>query len=124
MATRYPGAELAGTVNGESIRSVLVAFQSLPLIQALLVAHGLPADPQPGQWYPVSAWLAVLAEVEARFGAPTVYAAGLQVVQQSVWPADLSTLPEALAALEAAHRLNVRGRHTGHYRLEALGPRA
>lgn len=112
------------TINGESIGAVLAAFQIPQQARNLLVRHGLPAEPVAGQWYSMQAWLDVLAEVEQRYGSQTVYHAGLQVVDNSIWPSNLRDLRTALEALNAAYHTNVRGKNIGYYRVEAVGPRA
>ena len=122
MAVAHSPAVPPATINGESLQSLVAVFALPAQAHAVLVRHGLPTAPQAGHWYPLRAWLDVLAEVAERFGDQTLYAAGLQLAACSVWPPDLRTLPQALRALTAACRLNIRGADTGEYRVEALGP--
>lgn len=122
MPHRYRSFDPNATINGESIRSVLAAFQLPQLGRELLERHGLPAAPLAGHWYPMQAWLDVLTELEERYGSQTVYQAGLQVVDNSVWPPDLTDLRTALDALHTAYTANVHGQNIGYYRVEAAGP--
>ncbi|GAB2953262.1 hypothetical protein GCM10027048_18100 [Hymenobacter coalescens] len=114
----------AGLVNGETLRVVAATLRLPQQAGELLVRHGLPAAPQPGEWYPVAKWLQVLADIEAHYGRPTLYAAGLQVVEHSVWPEGLITLEQALASLNTSLRANIQGDDIGSYRCETIGPRA
>lgn len=109
-------------INGESIRSVLSAFQVLQQGRKLLEHHGLPTEPQAGQWYPMQAWLDVLADLRTHYGPETLYHVGLQVVRNSVFPVGMATLRQALESLDTAYQTNVRGRNMGYYRVEELGP--
>ncbi|WP_139921528.1 hypothetical protein [Hymenobacter sp. DG01] len=124
MNDRYISPDPAAEINGTSLRVALAAFQIEQQARSILVRHGLPEEPQAGSWYPLQAWLDVLADMEARFGAQTVYAAGLQVIRHSLWPAHLQTLPQALGSLQQAHQSNVRGKEIGYYRAEEQGPQA
>lgn len=123
MTYTCPWLDPAAEIIGASLRVTLAAFQLPQKAQELLVLHGLPADPEPDQWYPVGAWLRVLRDMEQHYGPQTVYAAGLQVVQLSRWPTNFLTLREVLRSLDQAHRVNVRGKNVGYYRVEELGPR-
>lgn len=114
-----PTAEILGA----SLRVMVAAFQLPQQAQKLLVKHGLPADPQPTEWYPLRAWLRVLRDLEKHYGPQTVYAAGLQVVNHSLWPPTSPTLLAVLHGLDQAHRTNVRGTRVGYYRVEERGPR-
>jgi hypothetical protein len=120
MPPTYHSFDPAATINGESIGSVLAAFQMPQQARELLERHGLPAAPVAGNWYPMQRWLDVLAELEERFGSQSVYQAGLQVIDNSVWPTSLKDLSAALNALQTAYSANVHGHDMGYYRAEAV----
>lgn len=123
MAASPVYVDPAAEINGDSIRVVLASFPNREQAHQLLQSHGLPAEPQPDAWYPLRAWLDVLADLETTCGEQAVYDAGRQVIDYSVWPPNLLTLHEALRALDAAYRANVRGGDLGHYRIEGKGLR-
>ena len=124
MSFLYVSFDSKAEINGETIGTVLSAFQIPQHGGDLLTRHGLPAQPQPGAWYPMQAWLNVLYDLETYYGEQTVYAAGLQIGGQSAWPPTVRTLAEALQALEEVRQVNMRGQYIGYYRVEEQRPRA
>ena len=124
MASLYVSFDSKAEINGETIGAVLAAFQIPQHGGNLLVKHGLPAQPRPGAWYSMQAWLNVLHDLETCYGEQTVYAAGMQIGHQSPWPPTVRTLSEALRTLEEVRRANMRGQYIGYYRVEAQRPRA
>lgn len=124
MAFTYTSFDSTAEINGDTIRGVLAAFHIPQQAGKILELHGLPAQPQPGVWYSMQAWLNVLSTLETSYGEQTVYAAGLQIVHHSLWPATVKTLAEALQTLEEVRQANMRGNYMGYYRLEEHGPRA
>ena len=124
MSSTHLAFDPEAEINGETIRVMLAAFQLPRHGENIMRKHGLPAEPELGNWYPMQAWLNVLNELEAAYGEQTVYAAGLQIVHHSLWPPTIHTLTEALQTLEAVRQANMRGRAIGYYAVEAQGPRA
>lgn len=118
----YISFDPVAEVNGDTLQAVLHAFQVRHHAQLLLRQHGLPAAPQAGSWYPLQAWLDLLADVESSYGEQTVYAVGLHIVTCSRWPAGLATLNDALGTLDEACRHNVEGGDIGYYRVQELAP--
>jgi len=123
MLHSYRSFDPSARINGDSIRTVLDTFQLKQQAQEILTQHGLPAEPAPGQWYPWQAWLDVLAHLEQAYGTQTVYAAGLHVVNVSVWPPNIRTFHQALLALDQAYRANIQGITIGSYTIQTRGPR-
>lgn len=113
----YLSFDPAALINGASVRSVLAGLRLLGRGPELLLRHGLPESPTPGQWYSMQAWLNVLRDVEQEFGQETLYAVGLQVVEHAELPPSLTSLPQALRALDLIYRTNVHGRNMGYYRV-------
>ncbi|WP_345226776.1 hypothetical protein [Hymenobacter koreensis] len=118
----YISFDPAAEVNGDTLQALLEAFQVRYHAQHLLRQHGLPAAPKVGNWYPLQAWLDLLADVEHTYGEQTVYAVGLHIVTCSRWPAGLTSLNDALSALDEACRSNVEGENIGYYRVQQLAP--
>ncbi|MGI4874293.1 MAG: hypothetical protein ACRYFX_24315 [Janthinobacterium lividum] len=90
MSHPYQAFDAATEVNGATIQLVLTAYDVPPIGTLLLTKHGLPARPQAQRWYPLQAWLNVLADLEQRVWEDTLYTAGLRVIDQCVWPPHLS----------------------------------
>ncbi|WP_070742380.1 hypothetical protein [Hymenobacter coccineus] len=122
MSHPYLAFEASSEVNGATIQLVLAACLVPHIGTQLLTKHGLPAQPQAEEWYPLQAWLDVLADLEQRTWEDTIYAAGLRAIDLCVWPPNLHTLSDALAALEQACRANIRGQNIGYYQVDELGP--
>ncbi|UYZ58226.1 hypothetical protein [Hymenobacter latericus] len=108
-------------VNGATLGVVLKAFRIPQQAQNLLKKHGLPANPDRNAWYSLQAWLDLLGDLGEEYGSTTQYAAGLEVVEQCVWPAGLGSLPQAIEALDAALRCNIQGGNIGYYRSTVAG---
>lgn len=123
MAHPYLSFDPAAEVNGETLQAIPATFNVAATAQRLLRLHGLPAHPQAGHWYPLQSWLNLLAEVETSYGAETVYAVGLNIITQCQWPGGLTTLEQAVEALDQACRLNIQGEPIGYYRYEPCGRR-
>lgn len=123
MADAYISFDPMATINGNTLRALLATFHITQLARETLEKYGLPADPQAGHWYPLQAWLDVLSELELFYGERTVYAVGLQIATSSIWPMHVTTLEEALQAMDEACQLNVKGTTIGYYRTESLQPR-
>lgn len=120
---RYLSFDPTAEINGDSVGAVVAGIFVPALGQELLARQGLPATPQPGQWYPMQAWLNLLAEAEDRLGALTLYQTGVLMVDHGVFPTGMPSLLSALQALDGVCRANVRGHDMGHYRVEEAGAR-
>ena len=123
MADAYISLDSVAAINGNTLRALIASFHLPHLAREMLVRYGLPADPEPGHWYPLQAWLDVLSELELFYGEHTVYPVGLQIISTSVWPTHIATLEQALRALDESCRLNVQGKTIGYYRVEGEYPR-
>lgn len=119
MADAYVSFDPQAEISGDTLGALVASFLLPQLARDLLVKHGLPAVPEPEQWYTLQAWLDVLSEVEIFYGQQTVYAVGLQVATCSRWPIHLTSLDQALEALDEACKANVRGTSIGYYRTVA-----
>ncbi|BDU77027.1 hypothetical protein [Mesoterricola sediminis] len=118
----FEAASQAVEVNGETVLAIVSGLPFGPA-QALrvLAAHGI-RDPQPGQWFRQQAWLDAFREIAATLGPNTLYAIGRKIPDQARFPAPITSLHRALAAIDEAYRLNHRGGPIGAYRFEADGP--
>jgi len=123
MSHPYISFDSAAKVNGDTLLAIPAAFSVSATAEVLLRLHGLPAQPKAGQWYPLQAWLNLLAQIEESFGSATVYAVGLHIITHSQWPANLRSLEEAVHALDLACRSNIKGEPIGYYRAEPCGQR-
>jgi hypothetical protein len=118
--TFAPGAE----VTGESIFAMTEALG--PFRRAglkILADHGL-GEPQPGKWYSYQAYMDALKEISEKFGRKTLESIGLKLPDTAKWPANVDSIEKALASIDGAYRLNVRGDAEGYYRFEKTGARA
>lgn len=122
MVHPYVSPDPHATITGETLQAVFAAFRLPQQAHQLFSKHSLPTLPQPWQHYPLQFWLDLLADVEKSCGGPTVYSLGLHIVHCCKWPADLTTLDEALQAMDRACRANVQGDDIGYYAYEKAGP--
>ncbi|SFQ81245.1 hypothetical protein [Hymenobacter arizonensis] len=122
-AGRYISFDPLAEINGDSVRAVLTGVFLPHQCREMMGRHGLPALPRPGQWYPMQAWLNLLAEIEQQFGPRTLYQTGLLMVDHGVFPTGMPTLLAALQALDGVYQTNVRGVRMGYYRASEVAAR-
>ncbi|HLO68763.1 MAG TPA: hypothetical protein VK188_17185 [Holophaga sp.] len=119
----FEAASAAVEVNGETVLAV-VAGMSFGTTRALrvLASHGIP-EPRPGQWYRQQAWLDAFREIAATLGPSTLFSIGQKIPENATFPPGIDGIHKALAAIDAAYRMNHRGGPIGSYRYQADGPR-
>jgi hypothetical protein len=110
------------TVSGETIRIVLDGLDALPADQvdetrAIFEANGF-GDVDADTWYSQEAWLAALRDVAATVGSRALRSLGQHVPKTTVWPPDVTTVPDAIASINDAYEMNHRGAELGGYAFE------
>jgi hypothetical protein len=113
------------TVSGETIRTVLDGLDALPPdgvdeTRTIFEANGF-RDVDPDKWYPRAAWLAALREVAATVGSDALRSLGQHVPKTTVWPPDVTTVPDAIASINDAYHMNHRGSELGAYTFRQTG---
>ena len=125
--SRSTATEDSVTVNGETIRTVLAGLDALPAGQAdetraIFDANGL-GDVDADTWYAQEAWLAALRAVGTTVGPHALRELGRHLPKTAVWPADVTTVPDAIASITDAYRLHHRGPALGAYAFERIDDR-
>jgi hypothetical protein len=106
-------------VNGETVRNVLDGIDELPdererAVRAIFDANGF-RDVDDDAWYAQQAWLASLQAVAEAVGPRALQSLGRHVPKTTVWPSAVTTVPDAIASIDAAYRMNHRGPDLGEY---------
>ena len=125
--SRTTAAATNVTVNGETIRMVLDGADALPEdqrdeVRAIFDANGL-GDVDADTWYAQEAWLTALREVGTTVGRQALRSLGRHVPKTAVWPPDVTTVPDAIASINDAYRLNHRGPALGAYTFQRAADR-
>jgi len=106
-------------VAGEAIMSVISGISGEALSKVLLAKYRLD-DVQPGQFYPMKSYLALLHDVENRM--PLVLKRiGEFISREAILPPDITSLDQFLSIMDQAYYMNHRGykgEEIGHYRYE------
>ena len=109
---RYTHIEVAG----EAILPFVRAISAEALTKTLLQKAGL-SDVQPGVFYPLSAHLTLLSDVDRRM--PTVLKnAGTFIASEAIFPPEIQTFQDFLAAINTVYLMQHRGYaegEIGHY---------
>jgi len=114
-----PGVEVQGEIV-LALVSVMGAFKGIAL--GILSDNGIK-DPQADQWYPQQAWLDSFRTIATEVGPNTLYQIGRQIPDQAPYPANVTTIIDALSGLDAAYKGTHRGGDIGYYRFEQTGER-
>jgi hypothetical protein len=100
-------------------------YQELAL--RILTAHGLK-NPQSGAWFPHSAWLKALQQMNRELGPNTLFMIGKQIPRTLHLPLRLRvarTMEDALSHLDPIYRLNHRMKDDAempyHYEVQRIG---
>lgn len=92
-------------------------------VRPFLAQHGL-ANPDPKQWYPLEDIITIFNEIsEAGEGAAsaTYVAIAMREMEVAEWPAEITTLEQALSIINDAYRIQYRGKDIGGFWCEKLG---
>ena len=109
-------------VNGETVLSIVAGMGThTDRASRILAGHGL-ADPRPGSWYNQQSWLNAFKEIAETLGPNTLYKIGMAVPEKAKFPPQITTVPQALAAIDMAYRMNHRGGEIGSYQYQETGP--
>jgi hypothetical protein len=110
-------------VSGEAILLVVTAFgEGDNRGKEILAQCGIP-NPQPGKWYPQQALLNALWRILQTVGAQPLWKTGALMSEGAQWPPEVTTIDQALAALDLVYHAHHRG-EVGHYQFEKTGARS
>jgi hypothetical protein len=115
-----PGIEVRGEYVIPMIDSA-GPFQETPL--KILAENGI-VEPQPGQWYPLQAYLNAIKTVASKLGPATLFLIGKWMAEDGVFPQGINNIDTALAALDKAYNLNHRGGNCGSYEIQKASERS
>jgi hypothetical protein len=123
-----PMAQFVGTpnveVNGETVYAIVDGmgiFKSLAL--EVLAENGI-VDPRPGEWFSQQKWLDAFKIISEKLGTKTLFAIGLKIPENAIFPSDIKTIEQALQAIDVAYHMNHRNGDIGEYRFESNGPKS
>jgi hypothetical protein len=105
-------------VNGTTILSTIEGSAIKDLTKKILAEVGLPANPEPDQWYPQQKWLDVLKKIQDKYGAANLKMIGKKIPETANFPPQINSIETGLESIGVAHRMNHRGGEIGYYRFE------
>lgn len=116
---RAASGDVAVTVNGETVRLVLDGIDALPADQrdetrAIFDANGF-GDVDTDVWYSQADWLAAVRDIGETVGNQALRTLGRQIPKTTVWPDEVTNVPEGIASINDAYLLNHRGPELGAY---------
>ncbi|GAB4408252.1 MAG: hypothetical protein OHK0053_34990 [Microscillaceae bacterium] len=108
-------------VNGQTVMTIIRSFPEYmnKIGQELLANNGLQEIHTQG-WYSQQRWLNTFREISLKFGPYTLFAIGKNIPQNAQFPANISTLEDALNAIDVAYQMNHRLGNIGYYRLRSF----
>lgn len=109
-------------VNGQTVLAVVegVPDPFRDRARAILAASGIE-DPEPGEWYPQSAWLDAFEEIWTDVGDATLRGIGRTIPEHADWPVGVDGAVEGLQSIDEAYNMNHRGGDIGYYRADPGG---
>ncbi len=109
-------------VLGQAMLALVECIRS-DYILPILDRHGL-SDIDREAWYPHQDWLDVFKDIASDPSAatPTLVAAGMKFAETAMFPPEISTLEDALIAINDGYQLNHRNGYAGEYAVVIMGP--
>ncbi|WP_123535392.1 hypothetical protein [Halosimplex salinum] len=119
----YPVAEME--VTGEVVGAVAAGVEtfsteSRAAARAILDERGI-STAEPGEWYPLSAFVAAIDALHDLVGDHAVHALGQRIARAVSFPTEPGDVPEALTALDEVCRDQHRGGDVGGYSFRQIG---
>jgi hypothetical protein len=101
----------------------LISCVNRDKIWHIVESHDLDSI-EPDQWYPVTWWLEVFDSIseERATMTPNLVAIGMEYVQTAIWPAEVTTIEDALMAVNDTYQVNHDGGYVGEFSIIAMGP--
>jgi hypothetical protein len=117
----FEAASPSVEVNGETVLSFVAGLGTFSdRANRILANHGLE-NPQPGSWYKQQSWLNAFKEISQTLGPNSLYKIGMAIPEKAKFPPQITSIPQALSAIDVAYRMNHRGGEIGEYRYEETG---
>jgi hypothetical protein len=111
-------------VNGNTLCSIIEELDdSKDMVLDILARRGL-ADPQPGEWYQLKAWLKACNDISNQLGPDALYKIGLKMPGNAQFPARIDSLDKALRIINSLYHINHRNGEIGHYFFKIAGEKS
>lgn len=94
--------------SGDSILSVIVGMGAFESTARRFLREGGVPEVKPGEWYPMSGWLAAFEEIAKKIGPRTLYYIGTKIPETAQLPPGIDDVPSALRAIDVGYHLNHR----------------
>ena len=108
--TQFVAFEKNIEVNGSTILSVVKGagvFEASA--RKYLAKYGLDkVTDSADSWYPQQAWLDTFREIQTAVGPRTMFLIGKKIPESAVFPPQIKTVTDALAAIDVAYHMNHR----------------
>lgn len=102
-------------VNGKSVCAIINQLKTLKTYAIELLETKAIIDIQPDHWYNQQAWLNVIKIISERLGNDELYAIGLRVYDNALFPSSINDVSSALAIIDTAYHMNHRNGEIDHY---------
>ncbi|KYG08411.1 hypothetical protein BE21_23850 [Sorangium cellulosum] len=107
-------SELDGQYSGAALHSFIRGLErSQTLIDRILKAHGLDGIDEDA-WYPLETARSIFMAVGEQVGDVVLHAVGMKIMESARLPPEIKDPKGALASLNTAYRMNVRGSDIGY----------
>ncbi|MFY0528189.1 hypothetical protein ACN28I_35205 [Archangium gephyra] len=111
-------------VLGQSIMAMIGGMELLKSrAMKILADNGIPQLEAQG-WYPMRNALTAIKSIEEKIGPVTMRAVGRKVPEHAKFPPEITTIEQAMLALNVAYQMNHRGQQAGNiggYRFDTAG---
>jgi hypothetical protein len=107
-----PGIE----TNGRTVKAIVEGFRYFKeLPSQILLAEGIGSPGAGGlvlidseAWYPQQAWLRAFERIATELGRPNLFAIGQKIPEAAKFPPNITSIREAIAAIDVAYHMNHR----------------
>ena len=108
-----PDPTLGGQYNGAALNSFLLGLgHSETLVQKILRDHGVDHI-DPNRWYDAAWAVEIYFAIAEQIGRGAIIAVGKRMIETAPFPPGIADVKSVLLSLDAAYKLNVRGKDTG-----------
>ncbi|GHM99350.1 hypothetical protein WSM22_08400 [Cytophagales bacterium WSM2-2] len=101
-------------------QSILSLINALPVGRdsrsQILTSQGIK-DLKANHWYPQGQVLKAYEAISKQLGNSTLFAIGKAVLDNAIFPPEISNLEKAMQSLDVAYKMNHRGGEIGHYKV-------
>lgn len=103
--SQYDGVEALGA----AMKSVLDGMGAFRTRAIQIFKENDLEEPVADNWYPYSKWVSTLQRIQEKIGHSTLFQCGKKIPEAAVFPPEINDVHSAVASIDLAYRMNVRG---------------